>query len=215
MSAGGSAFTEAARIANQLPIEFLSLTDRPCLAEIRCRELSIPVRRIVESNNNLFSLAAQQYFAENEVELCLLYFSRIITRELFEVIPCCNVHPSLLPAFPGMSAVKRAWSEGARFIGATVHHVDQGVDTGPIIAQASTPIPTTATLEWCERISFLQKTLVTLVTFELLITDSPLMSGGSCALLSHSPKANPTLTDPSLVEGFKALQASLEMEVFP
>src|SRR5262249_19868284 len=120
MSAGGSPFAEAARIANELPIEFFSLTDRECGAEARCRELSISVRRIVERNNALFSLAAQQYFVETEVDLCLLYFSRLITRELFETIPCCNVHPSLLPAFPGISAVKRAWSGGARFIGATV-----------------------------------------------------------------------------------------------
>ena len=51
-----------------------------------------------------------------------------------------NIHPSLLPAFPGLHVQQAALSHGARFSGCTVHFVDAGVDTGPIIAQAVVPV---------------------------------------------------------------------------
>jgi phosphoribosylglycinamide formyltransferase-1 len=49
--------------------------------------------------------------------------------------PCINVHPSLLPSFPGLDAVGQALAAGAEETGVTVHFVDEGVDTGPVIAQ--------------------------------------------------------------------------------
>lgn len=51
-----------------------------------------------------------------------------------------NLHPSLLPAFPGLDAVGQALKAGARVTGVTVHYVDAGMDTGPIIAQQAVPI---------------------------------------------------------------------------
>jgi len=51
-----------------------------------------------------------------------------------------NIHPSLLPAFPGLHVQRRALEDGARFSGCTVHFVDAGVDTGPIVAQAVVPV---------------------------------------------------------------------------
>ena len=51
-----------------------------------------------------------------------------------------NIHPALLPAFPGLEAWKQALEYGVKFTGVTVHFVDQGVDTGPIIAQRTVPV---------------------------------------------------------------------------
>src|SRR5437867_5407615 len=59
-----------------------------------------------------------------------------------------NIHPSLLPAFPGLHAQRQAFEYGAKVAGATVHFVDEGpVDTGPIIFQASVPVLPTDTEE--------------------------------------------------------------------
>jgi phosphoribosylglycinamide formyltransferase-1 len=51
-----------------------------------------------------------------------------------------NIHPALLPAFPGLEAWKQALAYGVKLTGATVHFVDEGVDTGPIIAQRAVPV---------------------------------------------------------------------------
>jgi len=51
-----------------------------------------------------------------------------------------NIHPALLPSFPGINSAKQALEYGVKFTGCTVHFVDEGVDTGPIILQASVPI---------------------------------------------------------------------------
>jgi phosphoribosylglycinamide formyltransferase 1 len=59
-----------------------------------------------------------------------------------------NVHPALLPAFPGMDAVQQAIDHGSKITGVTVHFVDEGVDSGPIILQRPVPIPPSR--EWGE-----------------------------------------------------------------
>jgi phosphoribosylglycinamide formyltransferase 1 len=69
-------------------------------------------------------------------------FMRILTPTLLDVFPhrVVNIHPALLPAFPGVHAQKQAFGGGVRFSGCTVHFVDAGTDTGPIIAQAVVPV---------------------------------------------------------------------------
>jgi phosphoribosylglycinamide formyltransferase-1 len=213
LSAGGSAFAEAARVAASLPLDFCVVTDRDCTAESRCRELSIPVTRIVEADRGRFSCAAKDHFSRFGAEAVVLHFSRLIGSELFHRIPCCNVHPALLPAFPGIGAVKKAWSSGVRFLGATLHFVDETIDMGPIIAQTVDPIPLNSDLAWCERVSFTQKTLLTLVLFELMLGNRLKTTDGGHAFMlqdyPHAAFANPALTNETLIKGFEAFKSSL------
>ena len=58
-----------------------------------------------------------------------------------------NVHPSLLPAFPGLDAQRQAWEHGVKVSGATVHMVDEGLDAGPIVLQEPVPVEATDTPE--------------------------------------------------------------------
>jgi phosphoribosylglycinamide formyltransferase-1 len=69
-------------------------------------------------------------------------FMRLVTRVLLDAFPdrVINVHPSLLPAFPGIHAQAQALAYGVKVAGCTVHFVDTGTDTGPIIAQAGVPV---------------------------------------------------------------------------
>ncbi|MBC8001906.1 MAG: phosphoribosylglycinamide formyltransferase [Opitutaceae bacterium] len=69
-------------------------------------------------------------------------FMRILKGEFLKAFPqqVVNIHPSLLPAFPGLEAWKQALDYGVKFTGCTVHFVDQGVDTGPIIGQQTVPV---------------------------------------------------------------------------
>jgi len=77
------------------------------------------------------------------VELvCLAGFLRLVKRPLLDAYPdrILNIHPALLPAFPGLESWKQALDAGAFESGCTVHFVDEGMDTGPIILQESVPV---------------------------------------------------------------------------
>jgi phosphoribosylglycinamide formyltransferase-1 len=77
------------------------------------------------------------------VELvCLAGFMRLLSAEFCRAFPLriLNIHPSLLPAFPGLDAQKQALEHGVKISGCTVHFVDQDLDAGPIILQAAVPV---------------------------------------------------------------------------
>ena len=74
--------------------------------------------------------------------VCLAGFMRILSPYFIREFPgrILNIHPALLPAFPGSDAQKQALEYGVKFSGCTVHLVDEGVDTGPIVCQATVPV---------------------------------------------------------------------------
>lgn len=76
-------------------------------------------------------------------------FMRILAPSFVERFPnrILNIHPSLLPAFPGAHAVEHALEHGVKVTGVTVHLVDEGVDSGPIVAQAPVPVNPGDTVE--------------------------------------------------------------------
>ena len=80
---------------------------------------------------------------EAGVELIVLAgYMRMIKAPMLEAFPnrIVNIHPSLLPAFPGLEAWKQALDAGVTATGCTVHYIDNGMDTGPVIAQAEVPV---------------------------------------------------------------------------
>jgi phosphoribosylglycinamide formyltransferase-1 len=90
-----------------------------------------------------FDHAVVKALQDAEVDLVVLAgFMRIITQTFIDAFPnrVINIHPALLPAFPGLHVQQQAIDYGARFSGCTVHFVDGGVDTGPIIIQAVVPV---------------------------------------------------------------------------
>ncbi|MGX7203776.1 phosphoribosylglycinamide formyltransferase [Enterococcus pingfangensis] len=84
-----------------------------------------------------------------EVELVVLAgYMRIIGEDLLAAYPkrIINIHPALLPDFPGLHGIKDAYEAGVKETGVTIHYVDSGVDTGPIIAQKAVQIEKTDSL---------------------------------------------------------------------
>jgi phosphoribosylglycinamide formyltransferase 1 len=79
--------------------------------------------------------------------ICLAGFMRILGFGFLRAFPLgvLNIHPALLPSFPGLHAVRQALEHGVKVSGCTVHLVDEGTDTGPIIAQAAVPVLATDT----------------------------------------------------------------------
>ena len=116
------------------------------LAQARAR--GIPARYITPGKfRTKLDEPAEAAFLEAlraaQVDLVVLAgFMRILKGELLQAFAqkVVNIHPALLPAFPGLEAWKQALDWGAKLTGVTVHFVDQGIDTGPIIAQVPVPI---------------------------------------------------------------------------
>ena len=81
--------------------------------------------------------------------VCLAGFMRILSPVFIRAFPgrILNIHPALLPAFPGLDAQKQALDYGVKFTGCTVHIVDEGMDTGPIVLQAVVPVLDSDTVE--------------------------------------------------------------------
>lgn len=80
--------------------------------------------------------------------VCLSGYMRLVTPDFLNAFPhrVLNVHPALLPAFPGLHAQQQTLAHGTRIAGATIHLVDDGTDTGPIVAQGVVPVLPTDTL---------------------------------------------------------------------
>lgn len=102
---------------------------------------------VVEQNHYLnrehFDQALREVLDHAGVDLiCLAGFMRILSSSFVQHYQgrLLNIHPSLLPAFPGLNVHQKALDAGVRFSGATVHFVDEGVDTGPIVIQAVVPV---------------------------------------------------------------------------
>jgi len=112
----------------------------------RARKHNIPAVQVIakgyKDKREEYDALLVKELRERNVELvCLAGFMRIITPVLIRAFPhrILNIHPSLLPAFPGLHVQKKALNHGVKFSGCTVHFVDEGMDTGPIIIQAVVP----------------------------------------------------------------------------
>jgi phosphoribosylglycinamide formyltransferase-1 len=94
-------------------------------------------------NKREYDKALIEKLKEFSIDLiCLAGYMRILGEEVIQTFKekIINIHPSLLPAFPGLNAQKQAINYGAKFSGCTVHFVDSGIDSGPIILQTAIPI---------------------------------------------------------------------------
>ena len=99
-------------------------------------------------DRELRDAAMADWLASNDAGLVVCAgYMQLLTPGFLARFPCINVHPSLLPAFPGLDAVGQALASGATETGVTVHFLDEGVDTGPVIAQERVPIEPEDTAE--------------------------------------------------------------------
>lgn len=114
----------------------------------RARERKLPAEFIAPGKfrTKLDESAEQAYvqrLVEAQVDLVVLAgFMRILKGDFLKAFPnrVVNIHPSLLPAFPGLEAWKQALDYGVKIAGCTVHYVDQGIDSGPILGQETVPV---------------------------------------------------------------------------
>lgn len=142
-----------------LPVHIaVVVSDKPeAYALERAKAAGIPavvIERRCFADAGAFEKAICEILQTYQVELIALAgFMRIIGRELIERYPqrIVNIHPALLPAFPGLHAQGQALAYGVKIAGCTVHFVDEGMDTGPIILQEAVPVQENDTEETLSR----------------------------------------------------------------
>jgi phosphoribosylglycinamide formyltransferase 1 len=122
-----------------LPVSAIASSTAGVQALERAERASVPAAVFVEddyADRAERDAAMADWLAKQGVEtiVCAGYM-QLLTPAFLARFPCINVHPSLLPAFPGLDAIGQALAAGAEETGVTVHFVDEGVDTGPVIAQ--------------------------------------------------------------------------------
>ena len=172
-SGTGSLFVRVAEAvaAGDVAAELVALvTDRECPAVERAAELGVaavvvPPRRYPDRAAWDAALAVRLQALEPDW-LVSAGFMRILGPAVLAAFPqrILNTHPALLPAFPGAHAVRDALAYGVRVSGCTVHLVDAGTDTGPVLAQAAVPVlPEDDEASLHERIKVVERDLVVAV----------------------------------------------------
>ena len=134
---------QAGKVPAEIAVVISNREEAPGLA--RAREMGLTTRFIPSKGKEreAYDREVVEVLKEFQVDVvCLAGFMRILSPYFIREFPrrILNIHPALLPAFPGMEAQKQAWEYGVKFSGCTVHIVDEGVDTGPIVCQAVVPV---------------------------------------------------------------------------
>lgn len=142
----------------KLPIEIAAvITDNPKAFILeRAKNLGVPARVLdykAIGDKELYNKMLLDLLNEIGPDLVVLAgYMRIVPPEIVRAFSgkMINIHPALLPSFPGLHGIEQAWSRGVKVTGVTVHFVDEGVDTGPIIDQTAVRVEEGDTLESLE-----------------------------------------------------------------
>jgi phosphoribosylglycinamide formyltransferase-1 len=156
LSGRGSNFEAIARnvakgkIPARIALVISNREDAPGLE--KARQMGLPTRYIPSKGKDREAYDREVVAALEEAQVdlvCLAGFMRLLSPYFVRAFPrrILNIHPALLPAFPGLDAQKQALEYGVKYTGCTVHIVDEGVDTGPIVCQAVVPVLDDDTVE--------------------------------------------------------------------
>ncbi len=134
---------ENGKLDAEIALVLGNVQEAPGLARARQRGLEtlfLPSKGLDRGSYDQELVAALKARQVNLV--CLAGFMRLLSATFIEAFPrrILNIHPSLLPAFPGLDAQRQALQYGVRYSGCTVHFVDEGLDSGPIILQRVVPV---------------------------------------------------------------------------
>ena len=149
LSGRGSNFEAIARhidegkLKAEVAVVVSNLESAPGLQRARERRLDVFSANSKGLSRETFDRQVIHVLEEKRVDLvCLAGFMRLLSPSFIQAFRnrILNIHPSLLPAFPGLDAQRQALEYGVKVSGCTVHFVDEGLDSGPIILQAVVPV---------------------------------------------------------------------------
>jgi phosphoribosylglycinamide formyltransferase 1 len=134
---------QAGKIPAEIAVVISNKEDAVGLARARAMGLAARLIPSKGKEREAFDREVVAVLREFQVDLvCLAGFMRLLSPYFVSEFPyrILNIHPALLPSFPGEDAQRQALEHGVKFTGCTVHVVNEGMDTGPIVAQAVVPV---------------------------------------------------------------------------
>lgn len=141
----------AGRIPNaEIAIVISNRESAPGVAKARARGIAAQVIPSTGLQREAYDKLAVEALRKSKVDLvCLAGYMRLLSPYFVAAFPnrILNIHPSLLPAFPGLESQRQALEHGVKFTGCTVHFVDENLDAGPIVVQAVVPVKDCDTVE--------------------------------------------------------------------
>jgi len=138
------------KLKTEIGIVFSNKPNAPGLAVARKLGFKAEALEMAGLDRTTYDQKVASLLLENGVELvCLAGYMRILSGGFVSKFPnrILNIHPSLLPAFPGLDAQHQALAHGVKVTGCTVHFVDDGLDSGPILLQTPVPVSDDDTVE--------------------------------------------------------------------
>jgi len=146
------------------------------------RQRGIPMRVIASAGleREAYDKLLIEELRTHEVELvCLAGFMRLLSAHFIRAFPSriLNIHPSLLPAFPGLDAQRQALEHGVKITGCTVHFVDEFLDSGPIVIQSAVPVLDNDTVETLSARILTQEHLIYSKAIQYIVEDRASIEG--------------------------------------
>lgn len=151
--ASGNGSNFEAIVNSKIPVKHLICNKKNAYVIERAKKLKVPYTIISEKNkltynNNLFKRLKQF-----DIEIIVLAgYMKLLPPEIVKYYKnkIINIHPSLLPAFPGIHSIEKAYNYGVKYTGVTIHYVNEGMDTGKIIEQEIIKIDYTKSIDVLE-----------------------------------------------------------------
>lgn len=133
----------AGRLDAEIVVVISNRASAPGLETARARGIPAVAIPALGREREIYDAELVETLRSYDVELvCLAGYMRLLSAVFVSAFPdrILNIHPSLLPAFPGLDAQQQAFGHGVKIAGCTVHFVDEQLDAGPIVMQASVPV---------------------------------------------------------------------------
>lgn len=165
--------TAGSLISKLLPLPYFRervaciVTDRECGAIEVARRFDVPCELIVADSGLAFSNQVAEKFGDQSIDLFISFYKKMFRGRFIEEARgrLINLHPSILPACPGKDGFGETVRAGAKFIGATIHYVDAGLDTGAPIIQSACPYDPNASMARNRHSIFVQQCRMLLQVF--------------------------------------------------
>jgi phosphoribosylglycinamide formyltransferase-1 len=156
-----------------LPVSAAASNRKDAYALVRARAAGVPTATFsleCHPDRAERDLVMAMWLEEHGTEVVVLAgYMHLLTKPFLDRFPgrIVNVHPSILPAFPGLNAIQAALDANVETTGVTIHLVDEGLDTGPVLRQEELPLEPRETLE--ERIHAVEHRLLPTVVREIMV----------------------------------------------